>query len=174
LNTNFKIAFEKLEQQRVEIIDQIKSLSSEKFNHQPASGKWSIAQILTHIITAEQLSLSYMKKKMPAIGELADSGIGESFRLGLLVVSQRIPALKFKAPPVVVKSTPAPYSIQEVMEKWAQHRADLKSFLETVEDKHVRKVLFKHPIAGRFDTRQAVVFFREHIIHHTPQIKRLL
>lgn len=174
MNTYFKSAFEKLEQQRFEIVERIKSVSPEKFNHQPSSGKWSIAQILTHIITAEQLSLAYMKKKRPAISELADSGINESFRLGLLIISQRIPALKFKAPSVVVKSTPAPYSLQEALEKWEQHRVELKNFLETFEEKHARKVLYKHPIAGRFDTRQAVVFFHEHIIHHLPQINRLL
>jgi hypothetical protein len=174
LNTYFKTAFEKLEQQRAEITERIKSVPAEKFNHQPAPGKWSIAQILTHIITAEQLSLAYMKKKMPAIGELADSGISESIRLGLLIISQRIPALKFKAPSVVVKGTPAPYTLQEALAKWEQHRVELKNFLETFEEKHARKVLYKHPVAGRFDTRQTIVFFREHIIHHLPQIKRLL
>lgn len=173
LNKDFKIAFDKLERQRLEIVEQIKSLSPEKFNRQPGPGKWSIAQILTHIITAEQLSLAYMKKKIPAIGELDNSGIGESVRLGLLIISQRIPALKFKAPPVVVNSTPAPYTLIEVLEKWGQQRMELKNFLEDFEEIHTRKVLYKHPIAGRFDTRQAIVFFHEHIVHHLPQIKRL-
>jgi hypothetical protein len=174
LNSYFKNEFEELERQRATILGLIKALPQEKFNRQPAQGKWSIAEIMTHIITAEQLSLAYMKKKMPAIAQLDDSGLGESFRIGVLILSQRIPALKFKAPAVVVKGTPAPFTLQEVEEKWAQHREELRMFLEIFDDKYVRRVLYKHPLAGRFDTRQALVFFREHIIHHLPQIKRLL
>jgi uncharacterized damage-inducible protein DinB len=174
LNIYFKSVFEELEHQRFEIVDLIKTVSPEKFNSQPISGKWTLAEILTHIITAEQLSLGYMKKKMPAIKELANSGLGESFRLLVLIISQRIPALKFKAPNVVLQNTPPPFTVQETLEKWEQHREELKRFLEAFDDAYVRKVLYKHPIAGRFNTRQALVFFREHIIHHLPQINRLL
>lgn len=174
MNSYFEKTFNKLEQQRAQIIEQLGKVSTEKFNYKPQPTKWSIAEILTHIITAEQLSLAYMKKKAPALNELDNSGFSESFRLIVLIISQRIPALKFKAPAVVVNSTPPSFQMEEAISKWNQQRQELRNFLESFDDKHVRKVLYKHPIAGRFDTRQALVFFGEHIIHHWPQIKRLL
>ena len=171
---SFKKIFDELELQRSTIINQVKELSNEKFNASPNQQRWSISQIITHIMTAEALSIGYMKKKAKGFDELENSGASESFRLLLLIISQRIPSLKFKAPKVVVENTPAPFTIEEVIKKWDAQRADLKSFIEGIEEKNSKKLIYKHPIAGRFDAYQAMVFFREHIIHHQPQIKRLL
>jgi hypothetical protein len=174
LNPYFENIYRLLEQQRAEILYKVKEISDEKFRRQPAPGKWSIAEILTHIIVAEQLSLGYMKKKANAIEQLSNSGASEFLRLQVLKISQRIPVLKFRAPKIVVSNTPPAYSFAELSAQWQIQREELKQFLESIPNKDVRKVLYKHPIAGRFDAAQAMVFFREHIIHHLPQVKRLL
>jgi hypothetical protein len=174
VNSVFQSIYNELETQRAEILNQVKVLSLEKFNYSPSPEKWSISQILTHILVAEQLSVGYMKKKALGIEQLKDSGVVELFILEMLKASQRIPAIKFNAPKVVLTHTPPAFAIDELISRWQAHRADLKKFIESIEDKNVKKLLYKHPIAGRLDARQAMVFFREHIIHHLPQIKRLL
>jgi hypothetical protein len=174
LHVYFHSIFQELEQQRDRVLDSVKNLSSEKFNYVPASGKWSIGQILTHLLTAEQLSLGYMKKKVLGIDQAGTSGISSALRLELLKVSQRIPALKFKAPAIVVRSTPQAFSQEEISKRWKAHHEDLKSLLEKIEGNNVKKLLYKHPFAGRFDARQAMIFSREHVNHHWPQVKRLL
>jgi hypothetical protein len=174
LNPYFQKIYDELEQQRIRLMLLVKDLPEEKFNHSPAPNKWSVAQILTHILTSEQLSLGYMRKKAQGIDQLSDSGLGEKFRFVVLKISQRIPPLKFKAPGVVLQHTPPAYPLPELDKQWAALRNELKMFLESIETKNVRKVIYKHPVADRFDAAQALGFFREHIIHHWPQIKRLL
>jgi uncharacterized damage-inducible protein DinB len=174
VNTNLKNIYEELENQRVEVLNQVKLLSTEQLNRVPSPGKWSISQILTHILIAEQLSVRYMKKKALGIDELENSGIIASIRIGLLRFSQRIPAIKYKAPQVVVANTPQAYPMNELSTRWEAHRKELLEFLNSIADKNVRKLVYKHPFAGRLNTKQALVFFREHINHHWPQIKRLL
>ena len=173
MNPYFLGIFNELERQRTDMLNHVKDLPTEKFNFAPP-GKWSIAQILTHILVAEQLSMLYMKKKSLGINDLPNSGLVASMRMGLLKISQRIPSLKFKAPQVVVDHTPAALSLNELNEKWASHRRKLSEFLEGIEEKNKKKLIYKHVIAGRLDARQAMVFFREHANHHWPQIKRLL
>ncbi len=141
---------------------------------QPSPAKWSIAQILTHIVTSEKLSIGYMKKKMLGIDQLNNSGIAGSLRFTLLQLSQRIPVLKFRAPKVVLTNTPQALPIDELISQWDALRNDLKSLLESIEEKNVKKAIYKHPLAGRLDAAQATAFFYEHIHHHWPQIKRLL
>ena len=174
MNPFFLSIYDELEHQRVELLDRVKNLPVEKFNYKPSEERWSISQILTHILVAERLSVGYMKKKALGIDQLKNSGISAGFRLQILIISQRIPNLKFKVPGVVLANTPQAYSIAELETHWQNHRQDLKVFLGTIENKNAKKVLYKHPVAGRLDARQAMVFFREHIIHHLPQIKRLL
>jgi DinB superfamily len=173
LNPSFATVFEKLERQRFLILESVRDLSVQKFNEAPP-GKWSIAQILTHLLTAERLSGAYMKKKSLGIDTLKDSGVKQKMVSLLLKISQRIPVLKFKAPKVVVENTPEALSLEEITDRWNRSRADLKQLLESIPEKHSRRMIYKHPIAGMLDARQAVKFIYEHINHHLPQIKSLL
>lgn len=174
MNPAFQKVYDTLELQRSAILNEVKGVSIEKYNQVPAPGKWTLGQILTHILTAERLSIGYMKKKYQGASQTGNSGIITSLKLGLLIISQRIPALKFRAPKVVLENTPPVLPLQELTEKWTAQREDLKLFLEGMDEKNYKKLIYKHPIAGRLDARQAMVFFGEHIIHHLPQIKRLL
>jgi len=173
MNASFKPVFDELERQREVLLSLLKNLPEEKLAASPYPGKWSISQIVTHLVTSEKLSLAYMKKKSLGIDGVKNSGITETLRLWLLIISQRIP-VKYKAPKVVTENTPPAMPLTALVEEWSALRNELKQFLERIEDRHVRKVLYKHPLAGRLDVRQAMIFFREHINHHKPQIERLL
>ncbi|HEY3404135.1 MAG TPA: DinB family protein [Ohtaekwangia sp.] len=174
MHTKLQRIFDVLEADRKEWLDKVSSLSDEQFKASPAPGKWSVSYILTHIMTAEQLSVLYMRKKALGVNELDNSGIIESLKLLFLKASQRIPALKFKAPKVVVEKTPESLSFEELSTKWAASRESLRKFLDSIEDKNLRKKIYKHTIVGRLDAVQALEFLREHFRHHLPQIKRLL
>ena len=173
MNTYFLYVFDELERQRIDILNHVKELPADKLNYAPP-GKWSINQILMHLLVAEQLSVLYMKKKSLGIDQVKNAGVTAALRSGVLKLSQRIPAIKFKAPKVVLDHTPQALPLNELTVKWETHRQKLKEFLESIEEKNKKKLIYKHVIAGRLDARQAMVFFREHINHHWPQIKRLL
>jgi hypothetical protein len=154
-------------------MSKIKTLSLEKLSHH-VSGKWSVHQIIAHIITAERLSLNYLQKKSNAIHEVDDSGLWEELKMMMLVASQRLPGLKFKAPKVVVQNTPTDLDLASLQNEWDALRKELKEFLEKIPPGAEKRLIYKHVRAGRLNTIHALKFFREHIIHHTPQIKRLL
>jgi uncharacterized damage-inducible protein DinB len=174
MHTKLQRLYDQLEVDRKRLLAKVELVSEEKFNRQPIPGKWSLGEVLSHIVASEHGSTSYMKKKSLGIDQVDNSGIVESLKLGLLIASQRLPLLKFKAPKIVLDHTPQFSSAEAIIRQWDSVRADLKIFLEAVTDKNLRKKIYKHPIAGRLDVVQAVTFYREHIIHHSPQIKRLL
>lgn len=174
MNPSLKTIFDQVEQKRFKVIDLIKDLPAEKYMYSPGKDQWSIAQVLTHLLTAEALSIGYMKKKMNGIDQLQDSGLGAAFRFQILKISQRIPSLKFKAPKVVVENTPPALPLQEVVQKWDVQREELKALLTRFEEKHIKKLVYKHPFAGRLNACQAVAFLGEHIHHHMPQLERLI
>ena len=174
MNVKLQQLFDQLEYDRKILINQIANIPAEKFNRQPVAGKWSLGEVLSHIVAAEHGSTSYMKKKSLGIDQVDNSGIVESIKLAVLIVSQRLPFLKFKAPKIVVENTSQFHSAENIIKQWDEVRTDLKLFLEKVADKNIRKKIYKHPFAGRLNVVQAVIFYREHIIHHSPQIKRLL
>jgi uncharacterized damage-inducible protein DinB len=86
--------------------------------------------------------------------------------MNLLILSQRVP-LKYKAPKAVVEHTVLLDQVQALSSRWDQTRKELEAVLEKFQDDQLRKKIFRHPVA-------TMRFFSEHIIHHTPQIKKLL
>ncbi len=172
MNAKLKQLFDLLERQRTEAEGHLKNLTFEKLSaHAP--GKWSLAQVYSHLITSEQLSIAYLKKKSQGIKDLKNSGLLEELKMLVLIASQRLP-LKFKAPNVVVEKTPVYQTAEQIIEAWGNTRKQMVELLDTFDEKHLNRKVYRHPIAGMLNIKQAMGFFREHIIHHTPQIKRLL
>lgn len=172
MNSKLQHLFDSLETDRINLMSTLKALSPDKLQRAP-EGKWSIHQILAHIIAAEKLSVMYLSKKILGIKEVEDTGLLEEIKMVLLQISQRLP-LKFKAPRVVVENTHAYASMEELTTDWVKARVELKTLLEKFEDTHIRKKIYKHIRAGRLNIQHALMFLREHIIHHQPQIDRLL
>jgi uncharacterized damage-inducible protein DinB len=172
LNTSLLKKFDKLEIQRANLLKLISSLSSEQLHAHP-EGKWSIAQILSHLIASEQLSVRYLNKKILGINESPSTGLKEELVMIMLAISQRFP-FRFKAPKVLVENTTAHQSMDQLKEAWEKTRKEMHELLSRFNEDQLKRKVYKHPIAGMLNIQQAVQFFHEHITHHTPQIKKLL
>ena len=165
--------FNMLEADRQKLLLTLTALPHEAILSQAPLGKWSVNQILTHLISSERLSLLYMRKKSLGIQHLNNSGVLETFKLIVLKVSQRLP-LKYKAPGILVQHTPEVLPLPQAIEQWTAVRNDLRKFLDGITDQNIRKKIYKHPVVGMLDVMQAMAFFHEHIHHHWPQVKSLL
>jgi uncharacterized damage-inducible protein DinB len=164
--------FTSLELQRSTLIQVLQSVDNEKLNHS-TGGKWSISQIAGHLITAEKLSVGYINKKINAINEVGNTGLLGEITLLVFILSQRLP-IKYKAPSNL-GDQPKSYPNVEALEKdWDEVRGALKELLNRFPDSGLNKKIYRHPVMGRCNITHALVFFREHIIHHWPQIKRQL
>lgn len=172
MNPRFQKSFNKLERQREQMFKMIKNVSDDVYRNSP-NGKWSIAQIVIHLLTSERLSIGYMKKKSLGMESLKNSGIKQTMVSVILKISQRIP-VRYKAPGAIVENTPEALALEEIVHKWDRARADLKQFLEEIPENYSRRLIFRHPIAGMLNAEQALKFMYEHINHHLPQIKNLL
>ena len=172
MHIKLKRIYDKLETDRNNLLSELTSIPEDQLQQIPAPGKWSIVYTLTHILTAERMSLIYMKKKSLGVAELDDSGILEALKFRFLQASQRIPMLKFKAPKAVVEHTPTSVSFDTLKTQWEKSRRDLRDFLDSIEEKNVHKKIYKHVVVGRLDAIQGVGFLREHFIHHLPQLKK--
>ncbi|MBK5277991.1 MAG: DinB family protein [Bacteroidia bacterium] len=172
MNSKLQHLFDSLEVEKNTLLASIKNVSPEKLQ-QAQEGKWSINQILAHLIAAEKLSVQYLNKKMLGLKDAGDTGIWEEIKLVVLQVSQRLP-LRFKAPRAVVESTPMYSNMAELQADWDNTRAELKNLLEKFDETQLQKKIYKHIFAGRLNIQHGLVFLKEHMMHHRPQISRLL
>jgi uncharacterized damage-inducible protein DinB len=173
MHAHLQTVFDSVEQEKNLLIDHVSGLTPEEYFKTPAPGKWSVAQIMTHLMVAEQLSLRYMKKKSLGINDVNDSGVMQELTFQFYNVLQRLP-IKLRAPKTILDHTPEPLSLEDLKTQWGDFRGELKIFLSTIHDKHIRRMIYKHAFAGRLDVIQALRFFITHIHHHRPQIDRIM
>ena len=172
MDQHLQRSFRKLEKRSTDLLNQLRTHSTEKLSFGPVA-HWSVLQIIAHLITAERLSVMYMQKKMLGIDAAGNTGILDELKMGLLIISQRLP-LKFKAPPAVVQQTTQATSLQQLEQEWNQVRKDLQALLEKIQPHQRKRKIYKHVVAGKLNAQQALRFFHEHFVHHQPQIKKLI
>ena len=158
---------------RKELCNSLEGISQSQFTTRPPSGKWSISEIVSHLITADRLSLDYMKKKSQGAETLHDAGWFEEVKMMFFILSQRAP-IKYNAPRGLVEKMPGEINLSNLKNEWNTLLLDYQNFLEKIPDQHLRKKIYKHPILGRMDAKLCLQSIHEHYHHHLPQIKRLL
>jgi uncharacterized damage-inducible protein DinB len=173
MHPSFQKLFAELEIQRTRTLNSVQHLNNVQLNRSLTEGKWSIMQILSHLVAAERLSLAYVKKKILGIETAPDTGMWEEIKMILLIASQRMPGLKFKAPKIVVQTTTAHPDLGSITREWDSVRNEFKQVLDTIPNDFINRRVYKHARAGYLNLKHALRFFREHVTHHTPQIKRL-
>ncbi|NIV16631.1 MAG: hypothetical protein GWN62_36890, partial [Aliifodinibius sp.] len=107
--------FDALEDQRKNILSHLQHYDEEQLLFKPDSMKWSISQVVNHLILTEQSAVNYMNKKnkaerLPRLNWIA------YLRIILLKIALVLP-LKFKAPSeVVIPKSNRPLS--ELITEW--------------------------------------------------------
>jgi uncharacterized damage-inducible protein DinB len=166
--------FTEIELQRKDTLASVQHLTEEQLNKPAAPGKWSVSEILSHVVSGERMSLQYIQKKIQGAAQSKDTGLVEELKMLVLKASQRLPGLKFKVPRSMAEHTTVFNNLSAISQEWEQVRNEFKVLLEKIPDEYRHKKIYKHPRAGYLNVKHALIFFREHIIHHTPQIKKLL
>jgi len=159
-----------LEENRKKLYHLLESLDSVKLNYRPAEDKWSITQIVFHLVKAEQLSVISINTESRKPGG-RKAGMSAHFR-SLLLNSSLMTPLKFKAP-LILGNMPKEYDINELLTKWLTVRNKLHNALGEIDNESGKKYLFKHPYAGRLNIYQTMEFLVRHFNHHNRQIKKL-
>ncbi|TVR19127.1 MAG: DinB family protein [Balneolaceae bacterium] len=165
-------AYDKLERQREKILQKTEGLNGDQLSRNPAEGKWSILQILAHLVKAESLSLTFIERSYSRYSELPDAGISSAIRFQLLKWGLKLP-ISYKAP-AMADTTGYNPDFDELINDWEKVRDRLKLFIEECDDASLGKSVYKHPRAGDLNVLQATKFMQFHVAHHEKQLENLI
>ena len=168
---NLQDTFNLLEQERKDLFAKLEMLDGDVLNYKPAADKWSITQIVFHLVKTEKLVVISMNRELKNINTAKKMGIKQALNSLLLNTALKT-NLKFKAPEIVRK-VPVEYDINELITKWITVRNNLKQALEKLNSDSIRKFVFEHPYSGKLDAVQTLNFLHNHFSHHLRQIEKL-
>ncbi|MCB0769713.1 MAG: DinB family protein [Flavobacteriales bacterium] len=162
--------FDRMERDRLRIVDELSHIPPERSAERPAPDAWSVAQVITHLAMAEEKALAYLEKKLE-VKKHGPVGHGAPLRLWFLNTVIRLP-LKYKAPAIVADIPCTSYAVAK--ERWAAIRLRTRQRYQELDEKLLGHDLYKHPILGKFNLLQGLRFMAEHVKHHEHQIQRIL
>lgn len=164
--------YAKLQALKTAFVSRLSGVPEDRLQLQPGPGRWSAAQIMDHIASAEAGSLEYIRKKTRDPEAVPAAGFMCAVRTLALVVTLATP-LKFKAPRVVADVPDNP-PVDGGLARWEAVRVDLKGMIETLPEELMARALFRHPVAGRMNMSQTLDFMIAHLKHHTKQLDHTL
>ncbi len=165
---------QQLDTELTELLKVLKDYSERTLNKRPAEDKWSVLQVMNHLILVEGYGKAYVEKKLSFNPELKKAGLGGTWRKFMMNTVVKFP-FKVNAPaPVSGDNLPEESSFWETAKKWKQQREELRIFLETLPVEHFNKELYKHPLAGKMSLYGLMDFNVAHFKRHLKQINKIL
>jgi hypothetical protein len=168
---NVTTKFEKIEKNRLVLMQELSKFSDEQLNQKPTDGGWSPIQVLHHLIQAEHGSLRYIQKKLSFNPNLEKSGVLNDIRFLIFKITFSFP-FKIKAPAAIADNLPDYANFESTSKMWAESRQNFKKWLDNADDSVWNLQIFKHPFIGRISIFHTLGFFEEHAKRHTKQIRR--
>ncbi len=160
-----------LQLDKANILNYIENLNNDALHMKPGKDKWSLAQILFHIIKGEQYAFISMSNSLKPDTELKNLGLSASFKFFILKSALKT-NIKFKAPPIARK-VPESVNVNELLSKWNEIRTGINEVCLTIPKDKLNKGVFKHPYIGFINLNQTLDFLVFHLKHHLKQIEQI-
>lgn len=143
------------------------ALEPELYSRSPATGEWSVAEIVHHLCLVEARVIKELEK---AIARPPRRVAFLRRFIPTSVVSVRF--VRVKAPEAM---NPLDAPVKEAaLANFDRIRESLKELCATHGKERLKNVIFKHPFLGELDGVAAVSFLGYHERRHTKQIREVL
>jgi len=159
----------RIEATRRLVLERAAALTSERLTARPGHDRWSMLDILEHLVLAERDvfgDLSTAGARQPQRRRVRDH---VSFVVVMAVLRFGIPV---KAPSRGMLPTGA-RTLDDLRQSWEEHHRQLRALIDGGTRAVTGGAIFRHPVAGPLTMRQALAMLEVHLDRHRRQILAL-
>lgn len=155
---------------RADVLADVHPLDPVQVRFAPGPGRWSIAQVVEHLVLTEELTLQSLRSPRP----VADRGMAAAatVRLALLkaVLGSRLVKVEAPSRALLPEGTA---TLDALERRWLEAGAAIEAFLRDLPVTRRGERLFRHPATGWLSLGQMLDFLSFHARHHRRQIGRI-
>lgn len=160
--------FDAIAHRRQSLLDHLRNLDDAQLHYRPTASAWSLLQVAQHLVLLERIVVkSVIRDPRPGLRRRWWHAIGARLVAFVFRHGFRVPAPTRKVVPL--ENTP----LEESARQWADLRADLSAFLETITPERAKALGWRHPVSGPLDVYGALEFVASHHDHHLRQVERI-
>ena len=160
---------DRIERKRVALLNEVANLEPWQLVAHPILGKWSICEIIEHLVLAEKDVVGDFSR----LGDLEEQPRGfKNYVLYIVVMF----ILKFSIPVKTPSAAMVPRGEQpldHIRKMWDENHRHLRSFVGGLDQRGTRRVIFGHPITGPISVSQGIRMLDVHLDTHIRQIRKL-
>jgi DinB superfamily len=168
--TGLQKRLQALDERRCALLDQVEALSAERLVARPLPGKWSILEIVEHLVLAEREVLQNLPEPPELVERKRTLKAHLAYPLVMVVLKWGIPA-KVPSPRMIPTGNT---SLATLRCQWDENHQWLRSYIGGLDQDGLDRAVFRHPIAGPMTVAQTVHMGQLHVATHARQIRRLL
>ncbi len=162
--------FQSLTQKRSQLIQQLDELSDETLYYKAGPDKWSIVEVIEHLVVAEEDLLQQLSDNIPASTLDPASKTPDRYRMVIKVMEQDI---EVDVPDKRAEPR-GRLTLEELIGKWDLIRDRLPGYLTAVTVENKDDLVYRHPFGGPLSVIEALHFIEVHFDNHMRQIDRIL
>jgi hypothetical protein len=158
-----------LDGRRCALLDELEALSPEDLQARARPDKWSILEIVEHLMIAERVVLG----GLPPAPDLVERrhGLKDRCVYPLVMLVLRFP-IPVKVPSRRMLPT-GTMPLAEIRSQWDETLRWLRSYTAGLDPDGHRRAVFVHPVAGPITLTQALRMDRLHLDRHIRQIRQI-
>lgn len=164
-----------IDETRGRLSTRLAALSNEQENFRPASGGWSIAEIVEHLAILESRLLGLITVMVSKAEKAAPQPRTEDSNFAPFSLDQIIErSLKEKYTAPETAAPQGGVSVHDSLERLRQSRASLRALQSRLEARDLSGAHYPHPAFGPLDAYQWLLMIGIHEDRHLRQIEALI
>jgi hypothetical protein len=162
--------FQSLTQKRGQLLKRLDDLSKETLYFKAGPDKWSVVEVIEHLVIAEENLLQQLSANIPDSTLDPASKTPDNFRMVIMVMEQDI---EVEVPDKRAEPK-GRYTLEELIGKWDDIRDRLPEYLTVVADEKKEDLVYHHPFGGPLNVIDALHFIEVHFDNHMRHIDRIV
>jgi len=168
--SNIQQKYESLTKKREDLLGQLGSLSRAVLCFKAGPDKWSILEVIEHLVIAEKDLYEQLTGTVPAATLDPKSRTPEKHQTVIKVMERDIPV---DVPDESLEPL-GRFSLDELVDQWDDIRNKLQGSLAEIKPENKDDLVFRHPYGGPLDIAETLHFIDVHFDNHMRQIDRIL
>jgi hypothetical protein len=167
---NIQKKYESLIKKREDLSQQLSARSSEVLCFRAGPDKWSIVDVIEHLVIAEQNLLEQLAANVLVSTLDPGTRTPEKHQTVIKVMERDIPV-------DVPDESLEPHgglTLDELCNQWDEIREKLQGLLAEIKPENKDDLVYRHPYGGPLDIAETLHFFDVHFDNHIRQIDRIL
>ncbi len=165
---NLDAQFVRFDGTRHRLMDEMATLDAARLQARPIPGKWSILEIIEHVVVAERAVFLGLPEPSSLVPQAR--GLGNHVRYALVML-----VLRFDVPVRMPSRAMAPRGesdLRAIGAQWDQNHAWLRAVVSHLGPRVGSAAVLAHPISGPLTVRQALRMGQVHTDRHIGQIRQ--